>query len=238
MKNQLANFFTLLNMFCGLLAIWQAMNGQMETACLLILAGGVFDFFDGFVARALNASSELGKQLDSLSDVITFGAAPSVMIAYFVKLALLDKGYMLSSTQIMLAISPCFINALFAGLRLAKFNIDERQSTHFFGLPSPSNGIFFVSISWLLVTNQQAYQFMSQHFYLYYVLILLFSFLMVNEFQLFGFKFKQYTWRGNEAKILFLLVCISLTLWLGISGLSLCIVLYIITSLTAKKYFI
>lgn len=225
-------------MFCGLLAIWQAMNGQMETACLLILLGGVFDFFDGFVARALNASSELGKQLDSLSDVITFGAAPSVMMAYFVKLALLDKGFMMSPAQIMLAVSPCFILALFAGLRLAKFNIDERQTTHFIGLPSPANGIFFVSVSWLLITNQQAYLFMSQNFYLYYILILLFSLLMVSEFSLFGLKFKQYTWKGNEPKILFLLVCISLVLWLGISGLSLCIILYILTSLTAKKYFI
>jgi CDP-diacylglycerol---serine O-phosphatidyltransferase len=238
MKNQLANFVTLLNMFCGLLAIWQAMNGQMEMACLLILAGGIFDFFDGFVARALNASSALGKQLDSLSDVITFGAAPAIMIAYFVKLALLDKGYMLSPAQIMIAVSPCFINAMFAGLRLAKFNIDERQSTSFYGLPSPANGIFFASLSWLLVTNQQAYLFMSNNFYMYYILILLFSFLMIGEFQLFGLKFKQYTWKGNEPKILFLLVCISLVLWLGISGLSLCIVLYIITSLSAKKYFI
>jgi CDP-diacylglycerol--serine O-phosphatidyltransferase len=238
MKNQLANFVTLLNMFCGLLAIWQAMNGQMEAACLLILAGGIFDFFDGFVARALNASSELGKQLDSLSDVITFGAAPSIMMAYFVKLALLDKGYILSPVEIMFAVSPCFLNALFAGLRLAKFNIDERQTAHFIGLPSPANGIFFVSISWLLVTNQQAYLFMSNNFYLYYILILILSLLMVSEFLLFGLKFKQYTWKGNEPKILFLLVCISLILWLGISGLSLCIVLYILTSLTAKKYFI
>ena len=238
MKNQLANFVTLLNMFCGLLAIWQAMNGQIESACLLILLGGIFDFFDGFVARALNASSELGKQLDSLSDVITFGAAPSIMIAYFVKLALLDKGYMLSPIEIMVAVSPCFLNALFAGLRLAKFNIDERQTEQFIGLPSPANGIFFVSISWLLVTNQQVYAFMSNNFYLYYVLILFLSLLMVSEFSLFGLKFKQYTWKGNEPKILFLLVCISLILWLGISGLSLCIVLYILTSLTAKKYFI
>jgi hypothetical protein len=90
----------------------------------------------------------------------------------------------------------------------------------------------------VIVTNQQAYLFMSNNFYMYYILILLFSFLMIGEFQLFGLKFKQYTWKGNEPKILFLLVCISLVLWLGISGLSLCIVLYIITSLTAKKYFI
>lgn len=238
MKSQIANFFTLCNMLCGCLAIWQALHGQIETACILVLVGGLFDFFDGFVARALKASSELGKQLDSLSDVITFGAAPAIIIAYFVELALVDNGYMLSPLEKMFAVLPCFINTLFAGLRLAKFNIDTRQSYHFFGLPSPANGIFFVSFSWWLVNNQQVYIFFSQNFYLYYALILLFSFLMISEIELFGMKLKQYTLKGNEAKFIFLLACISLLSAFGIAGLSLCIILYILSSLIAKKYLI
>lgn len=238
MKSQVANFFTLMNLMCGCIAIWFALHGQIEWACIMVIAGAVFDFFDGFVARALGISSELGKQLDSLSDVVTFGVAPSMMIAYFVELAFVDKGIMLTSLEKAFAVAPCFINVMFAALRLAKFNIDTEQSFNFIGLPSPANGIFFISVSWLLVTNQDAYLFMSEHYYLYYGMGLFFAFLMVSPIKLFGMKFKQYQWGGNEPKIVFLLMCISILLFSGISGLSLCIILYIIISIVAKKYFV
>jgi CDP-diacylglycerol---serine O-phosphatidyltransferase len=237
MKNHLANFTTLLNMFCGIAAIWLAMHGHIEWACYAVIAGAVFDFFDGLVARALKTSTELGKQLDSLSDVVTFGAAPSLMLAFIVEKILLEKG-MADTLTLLIAVSPLFLNTLFAGLRLAKFNLDTRQSENFIGLPSPANGIFFISLAWLIATNQEVYIFMSQHYYLFYVFSILFSFLMVSEFPLFGFKVKQYQWKGNEPKIIFLLVCISIVLLSGISGLSLCIILYIITSIVAKKYFV
>jgi CDP-diacylglycerol---serine O-phosphatidyltransferase len=231
MKSQIANFTTLLNLLCGCASIWLTLHGQIEWACIMVIAGATFDFFDGFIARALGISSELGKQLDSLSDVVTFGVAPSMMMAYFVELSFVDRGINLSPLEKVFAVVPCFINAMFAALRLAKFNIDTRQSLNFIGLPSPANGIFFISLSYLLVTNQDAYVFMSEHYYLYYALVLFFAFLMVSPIQLFGMKFKQYQWSGNEPKIVFLLMCISIMLFTGISGLSLCIILYIIISI-------
>jgi CDP-diacylglycerol--serine O-phosphatidyltransferase len=237
MKNNLANFTTLLNMLCGVAAIWLTLHGNIEWACFAVISGAVFDFFDGFVARALKTSSELGKQLDSLSDVVTFGVVPSLMMAFFLEKTFLDKGIG-DSTSVLIFVSPLFLNALFAGLRLAKFNLDASQSSNFKGLPSPANGIFFISCGWILATNQDAYLFMSQHYYLYYIISLLFSFIMISEIPLFGLKFKQYQWKGNEPKIVFLLMCIFITLALGIGGLSLCIIFYILTSILAKKYFI
>src|SRR5690606_39247566 len=122
MKKQIATFVTLVNLLFGCLAIWSALHGLLAEACLMIIVAAVFDFFDGMVARALGIQSEMGKQLDSLSDVVSFGVAPAMIIAYLLELTFSDRQLMFTVTEKILFIAPCFINPMFAALRLAKFN--------------------------------------------------------------------------------------------------------------------
>jgi CDP-diacylglycerol--serine O-phosphatidyltransferase len=234
LKKHIANFTTLLNLLCGSISIWFLMNDKPEAACYAVIAGTIFDFIDGFVARTLKITSELGKQLDSLSDVVTFGVAPSLLVASIVQQNVSDKTLFIQ----IIAITPLIANALFASIRLARFNIDTKQAYNFSGLPVPANALFFVSLCWLVLHHNTIAQFMSRHIYLYYLLSFLFSYLMISNLPLFGFKFKHYRLKGNESRIIFLSLCLLITISLGVSGLSLCVVLYILTSVIAKKYFL
>ena len=144
MLKQLPNLFTLANLSVGFISILLSANGDLLVASLFILAGAIFDFFDGFLAKRLNASSELGKQLDSLADLGTFGVSPAILMYYV--LLLFPQVYSPYANYIVVLIP------VFSALRLAKFNIDSSQSVSFTGLPTPANAIFFVSISIFIET--------------------------------------------------------------------------------------
>ena len=193
-KKHIPNFITSLNLFTGCVAVWFAFNGNYESAFLAILVAAVFDFFDGFAARALKAYSAMGKELDSLADVISFGLAPGVI--FFSMLS--DSG--INEWLPFLA----FLIPVFSGLRLAKFNIDERQSTSFIGLPTPANAIFLAGLAFsysdLLII----------HLYVLVFTVLLFSYLLVAEIPMFALKFKNASWKDNKIQYFFLLVCIIL----------------------------
>lgn len=233
-KKHVANSITLCNLLCGVIAIWLATHGQIKPACIFVVASAIFDFLDGYVARALSVSSELGKQLDSLSDIVSFGVAPAIIISSLLQVSLLEQ-FSLPSHYLFVAISICFINPLFAAYRLAKFNIDPKQSETFIGLPSPANGLFFISLAWWIASSQDLYLWFSEYFMVYYLLIFLFSFLMVSPLSMFSLKFKNYTWQENEQKwILILITTISLLVG-QIKGISICVVSYIILSLFTKR---
>ena len=140
---QIPNAVTCCNLICGCMATGAAFHGQYQWAVLMIVMGAVFDFFDGLTARALSVSSPIGKELDSLADVVTFGVAPSAILFYLF--------HQVHVPEIMMPLRPvlpytAFLMAAFSALRLAKFNLDARQATQFIGLPTPANALFWGSL--------------------------------------------------------------------------------------------
>jgi CDP-diacylglycerol--serine O-phosphatidyltransferase len=222
-KKHIPNTITCLNLISGCIATYFAFQSDFGMALLFIVIGAVFDFFDGMVARLLHVSSPIGKELDSLADDITFGFAPAAIVFSF-----------LSSFHIHLPFIPflAFIIAAFSALRLAKFNLDERQALGFIGLPTPANALFWGSLV-LSLDNKtlfEPYALPDFWFYVVLVLIPISSWLLVSEIPMFALKFKTWGFKGNEIKYIFLLTCIPLLLFLGVSGLAAIIAWYVVLS--------
>src|SRR6056297_845613 len=180
-RSFIPNLLTLMNLLSGAIAIVMALETNFYFASYLILAGAIFDFFDGFAARLLRVSSPIGKQLDSLADLITFGLAPATMLFALLKQHWAGDVAFISYEN--WAIFTPFFLVLFAALRLAKFNVDESQSKHFQGLPKPANSLFIVSFVFLLLINAMwiTYEFVLP-------IIVVFSFIMGAPIPLMGLK--------------------------------------------------
>ena len=223
MKKHIPNTITCCNLISGCIATYYAFLGNFEMALLFIIIGAVFDFFDGMSARLLGVSSPIGKELDSLADDITFGFAPSAIIF----------GY-LCTFHIHLPFVPflAFVMAAFSALRLAKFNLDERQALGFIGLPTPANALFWGS---LIVGLQQHNIYFDGLEWAILVGSFISCYLLIAEIPMFALKFKHWGWKGNEIKYIFLLTCIPLLLFLGISGFAAIIAWYVVLSVIANK---
>lgn len=224
----LPNALTCCNLICGCMATGAAFHGNAMWALTMIIAGAVFDFFDGMVARLLGISSPIGKELDSLADVVTFGVAPSAMIFHLFWQVVYPEWMEPVRSYLPYA---AFLMAAFSALRLAKFNLDTRQSTSFIGLPTPANAIFWAS----LIVGQGTFL-CSQRFNALFLLLfmLMFCFFLVAEVPLFALKFKNLSWHDNWIKYIFILGCFVFTP-LGISALSAIILWYIFLSLVAWR---
>ena len=229
MKKHIPNSITCCNLISGCIATGFAFAGNIKVALLLIIIGAVFDFFDGMFARLLNVSSPIGKELDSLADVITFGLAPSTII--FSQLHVMSYPTFLEPLRDYLPYAA-FIMAAFSALRLAKFNLDERQALGFIGLPTPANALFWgshlVGVGEKLETRPWA---------LYFILagVLISSWLLVSEIPMFALKFKHWSFKGNEVKYLFLITCCPLVVIFGISSFAIIIAWYVILSAIVKQ---
>ena len=223
------NMVTCCNLFSGCIAAVMAFQSNYEAAILFIILGAVFDFFDGMLARLLNVSGPLGKELDSLADDITFGFAPSAIVFSLFK----EVQY----PEFMSGVSEyfpytAFIIAAFSALRLGKFNIDPRQSSSFIGLPTPANALFWGS----LVVGAHSYLVSDSFNAIYlFILVILMSYLLVAELPMFSLKFKNLSWRDNKVSYIFLLICIPLLIVFRISGFAAIILWYILWSLLTRK---
>ena len=202
MRKHIPNTITCCNLISGCIATGCAFYGQYQWAVLMIIVGAMFDFFDGMTARALGVSSPIGKELDSLADVVTFGVAPSAIIFY-----LFHEVHYPQVLEPLKNYIPytAFIMAAFSALRLAKFNLDERQTMGFIGLPTPANALFWGS----LVLGQHAFlvslKFNAVFLFLF---MLLFCMLLVCEVPMLALKFKELSWEKNKVKYIFLLGCL------------------------------
>lgn len=223
------NTVTCLNLFSGCIACVMAFEAKYEWALTFIILSAVFDFFDGMLARLLNAYSAIGKDLDSLADDVSFGAAPAFMVFSLFKEMHYPAGMEWAMPYLPYA---AFLIAVFSGLRLAKFNNDTRQTNSFVGLPVPANALFWGS----LVAGLHDLL-ISENFNPLYlaVLVMLFSWLLVSEIPMFSLKFKNLSWKDNKVSFTFLIVCIPLLLFTGVSGFAAVIVWYIILSLLTKR---
>ncbi len=216
MKSQFPNTVTACNLICGCIAVVFALKSDASTALLFIILGAVFDFGDGLSARALKVSSPIGKELDSLADDITFGFAPSAIV--FNELTVLDY------PAFLLRLAPyipylAFIMAAFSAARLAKFNLDERQTTSFIGLPTPANALFWGS----LIVGWHSY-FENMGWAPVVILLMTFvsSYLLVCEMPMFALKFKHWGWSdsGNKVKYCFIAFSVIVFIAFLVSGMA------------------
>ncbi|MBP9636810.1 MAG: CDP-diacylglycerol--serine O-phosphatidyltransferase [Bacteroidaceae bacterium] len=226
----LPNFLTCCNLFSGCVATVMALQADYTAAFVFIILGALFDFLDGMAARLLKAFSPIGADLDSLADQVSFGVAPSAML-----FSLLGEITLPTIFDPIAEVVPYlgFLIAIFSGLRLAKFNVDTRQTTSFIGLPVPANALFWGS---LIVAYREE---LFSHDWLLvplFVGILLFSYLLVSELPMFSLKFKSLSWKANKVSYSFLLVCVPLIIFFGIGSLAFIILWYILLSaLTQRK---
>ena len=188
------NMVTCCNLFSGCIAAVMAFQSNYEAAILFIILGAVFDFFDGMLARLLNVSGPLGKELDSLADDITFGFAPSAIVFSLFKEVQYPE-FMSGITEYFPY--TAFIIAAFSALRLGKFNIDPRQSSSFIGLPTPANALFWGS----LVVGAHSFLVSDSFNAIYlFILVILMSYLLVAELPMFSLKFKNLSWKDNKIR--------------------------------------
>lgn len=223
------NTLTSCNLISGCIATVFALNANYGLALAFIIIGAVFDFFDGMSARLLGVSSPIGKELDSLADDVTFGVAPSSMI--FTLLLTIDKPDALAPVAQFVPYLA-FIMAAFSALRLAKFNLDERQTTSFIGLPTPANALFWGA---LIVGSEEWLTSTPDIIYLLLIMIFVSSWLLIAEIPMFALKFKHWGWHDNRTKYVFIVSCLPILLIFGISGISLIIAWYIILSIITTK---
>ena len=228
MKKHVPNTITSMNLFSGCIAIVMAFEGAFIWVVFWVILAAIFDFFDGMAARLLNAYSDIGKELDSLADVVSFGVAPAV--ALFILLR--DYTFYSESLIFIQTYIPylAFIIPVFSALRLAKFNIDERQTSSFIGLPTPANALFWISYVYGIHKSSMAN---TAILFLTMGLIVALSLLMVSEAPMFSFKFKNMKIKGNE-KPLILIICaaVFVSVW-GVVGLAWTVIAYIAISLTS-----
>ena len=196
-KKHIPNTITCCNLISGCIATSYAFGGSPKLALLWIIIGATFDFFDGMSARLLHVSSPIGKELDSLADDVTFGVAPATIV--FSQLFVMNYPQALEPLRPYLPYAA-FIIAAFSALRLAKFNLDERQTTSFIGVPTPANALFWGS---LIVFDPFWLSGYTWSIWVVLALILITSYLLVCEMPLFALKFKQWSYKGNEIKYWF-----------------------------------
>lgn len=248
---QLANLFTLINLCFGSIAIvltlqtgetivnlesgeWKIFFPEKTTwAAVCIFCAAVVDFFDGFIARLLKADSEMGKQLDSLADVVSFGVAPGAILYQILRIAFASEPS--GMEQSSLYFLPVLLVPVSAAWRLARFNIDSSSSHHFKGLPAPAAGLFIATLPMISFYNLFDLQSLLVNKWTLYAIVLLVSYLMVSSIPLINLKFKNYTWKENISKYLLIIISLTAIILLGwVSGFVI-LITYILVSLLFKK---
>jgi CDP-diacylglycerol--serine O-phosphatidyltransferase len=267
---QIPNLLTLSNLLCGCLAINYAFEWEMVMAVYMIGLAAIFDFLDGFAARLLKVSGEMGKQLDSLADMVSFGVVPGVLAFQLIKLSLFtdvvnqegDVYHVLDS----MAYFAFFIPVL-SGYRLAKFNVDTRQTDKFIGLPTPANAIFISSLILLFfqgnemqtvgksLFDKEIYNYEIQGYifeflneadflqqtiiqpYILVSVVIVFSFLLILELPLFALKFKNFGWSDNKIRFVFLTISLAMLIIFQLSAIPFIVILYILLSIINNLIF-
>ena len=226
MRRHIPNILTLINLAAGFVAILFIMNGESLTAVWLLCAALLFDFADGMAARLLGAYSELGKQLDSLADVISFGVAPGILMYIMIRDAS-GMNFIGEASAWIAVIIP-----VLSGLRLAVFNLDSEQSDSFRGLPTPANAFFVFSLVLAsLYSDSKLIESVTSSRELLIILTVILSLLMITRIPMISLKVKTIRLKGNELRIIFLGLSILLFILAGVASLPLIIIIYIVVSI-------
>ncbi|MDP3463791.1 MAG: CDP-diacylglycerol--serine O-phosphatidyltransferase [Bacteroidales bacterium] len=226
------NTITLLNLLSGCMSILFFSQGEILLASYAIFLAAAFDFMDGLAARVLKAYSNIGRELDSLADVVSFGVAPAFILYYLILHSHGRQSVMIG--QVDLVPLSAFILPLFAALRLAKFNVDDRQTENFLGLPTPAAGLLIASLPLIkdqLYESQSLTYMVFTNTYFYLGNIFLLSILMITELPLFGLKFKSYGLKGNEIRYIFLTSSLILLVFFQFLAIPYIVLIYLFLSL-------
>lgn len=226
---------TLLNLLSGCLALMMLAIGDPLTAAFLVVAAAIFDFFDGFAARALKVSTPIGGDLDSLADMVTFGVVPGTMLLHYLLQALGQSftglGVFLDEPQLLIP----FAVPIFSALRLAKFNVDTRQTDSFRGLPTPASAMWVISIPLMIAYMPyhlwwEPEQVSVSVWFLHGSAIVL-SVMMTSDIPLMAMKFKHYRWKGNEGRFVLLIISVILLIILQPAAIPFILSLYVLISI-------
>ena len=246
-KQQLPNAITLINLFCGCAALVAVLYGYFINAFWFLFVGGIADYLDGMVARWLKVHSSLGKELDSIADMVTFGVVPGAILymllnAGFHYADVMETGKVVPPAKAVLdpdfsiKALPGFLVSIFAGLRLAKFNLDTRQTEDFIGLPTPSMTLFMVGLMLIFEYNSFGLRSVVVNPAFLVPVILLFSYLMVSELRMFSFKFKSFRWEGNEIRFIFAGIAILLLVLLRGAAFSAIVLIYLLLAVLQQVF--
>jgi len=240
-KYYIPNSVTLLNLISGVLSITSMMNGQIVLASVFIFVAAVFDFLDGTLARLLDARSELGKQLDSLADVVSFGVAPGIIVFNLLSANCVGSCNALDRMHL----TPYFalLIPVCSAIRLGKFNIDLRQEENFIGLPTPANALFFASIPLIIFLQPHLFSVVKLGFLVDFfsnsrviaILTVFFSYLMVSDFRIFSIKFKNTGWAGNKKTYILLIISLILLILFSVNAVPVIILFYLLLSLVFQR---
>mgnify|MGYP002629903446 CR=1 FL=1 len=243
-KSHIPNLFTLANLFSGTIAAMHAVLGHYELTAIFVVIGIFFDFLDGFIARLLGVSGELGKQLDSLADVVTSGLVPGLLMFLLIKNNVING----SNVEMKIAFGQfepdfgylpyiAFLLTIAAGYRLAKFNLDTRQSDSFIGLPTPAMSLFVVSLPLIYQTTdiEMVKTLLLDNNFLIGIVVVL-SFLMNAEIPLFSLKFKDFSLKKNLVKYVFLAVSGAMIVLLKYMAIPLIITFYVVLSMVNNLF--
>lgn len=232
-RKHIPNTITCLNLVSGCIASVMAFRGFIWHAIIWIIIAAVLDFFDGFAARLLKAYSPIGKDLDSLADVVSFGVAPGMMVYW-----LLDKFADLGDFKFYSIGIFAFIIPALSAVRLAKFNNDTRQTESFIGLPVPAHALFWASVVYYFYVNPSLIAIVPARYWIVGIIIAVIgvSLLLISEIPMFSLKVKSLAWKGNELRYILILAAVAFFALFGLSGIALTILLYILISwLTGHK---
>ena len=243
-KKNIPNIFTLCNLLCGCIAIVFVFEGNLVGSAYSVGIACAFDFLDGLVARTLNVNSDIGKQLDSLADIVSFGLVPGMVMFQLLKTSIMHyefkeifnlegNGHMHQDNGLfMLMPYVGFIVTVFSAIRLAKFNLDTQQTDSFIGLPTPANTIFISSLPLILnldSSGESIKQFIL-HPYFLFSLSLISAISLIAPISLFALKFKNFSWGDNKVRYIFLVFALVLLVVFQLVGIPLIIILYIVMS--------
>lgn len=223
MRKHIPNMITCLNLLSGCVAVILALSGCYWGVVICVALSALFDFGDGLAARMLKAYSPMGKELDSLSDLVSFGLVPALLVYNQLQAALLEEYRWVAYVSLMLPV--------FAALRLAKFNIDDSQATSFKGLPVPANAIWWIGACYIVMSSEAT----DVTVWMLIATIPLFSCLMVCNLPMFSLKFSGLGWKGNELRYLLIALSIVFLVWQGVAGCAAIIGLYIVLSLLSVQ---
>jgi CDP-diacylglycerol--serine O-phosphatidyltransferase len=241
-KKHIPNALTCLNLGFGFWGILLLLNGKITEASLCIGAALIVDFFDGFTARLLHVSSPIGKELDSLADVISFGILPGIMLTLMIASITFGVPYTRIS-EINLFEGSTFnfylligtLPAMFSALRLAKFNLDTRQSDRFFGVPTPSNALIVASFNLIAIDPASVLFPLVSNLYFILGYCILMSYLLIAEIPLMALKFKDFTWANNKYRYLLIIISVLLAAFLQKESILLIMVAFVLLSLLQNK---
>jgi CDP-diacylglycerol--serine O-phosphatidyltransferase len=231
MKKHVPNILTILNLLCGSAAVVFALEGNWQWTAYLMLLAAVFDFMDGLAAKLLKAYSEVGKHLDSLADIVTFGLLPAVML-YKIYREILPgtaEGFFSSIPVQWIMLSSVLIIPAFSAIRLARFNITETDGSYFYGLATPANALFWTGMYWQIMKEGLVFQHQVSIWFLLAIQLIL-SFHLILPIPMFSLKFEHFKVKGNIIRYLFLIISILVLSLTGVPGLSIVILVYILVA--------